>query len=222
MAIEIDQIIRTKRRTLTLIVEDDGSLVVRAPLKISEKMIHQFVDDNALWIKKKRAQALMIVPSPAKRYIPGEAFLYLGNTYILELVRGQKKPLLLEGSFKLAEQSQGNARKVFQEWYRDRARQIISDRVNLFAAQFSFEYEKIRISSARTRWGSCSPSGTISFSWRLITTPSEVVDYVIIHELVHTVVHNHSKRFWKKGEKIRPNYRDYNKWLRKNGREGML
>jgi|GEM_PF-983132 len=114
MAIEIDRIIRTKRRTLTLIVEDDGSLVVRAPLKISEKIIHQFVDSNALWIEKKQAQARLFVPSSAKQYIPGEEFLYLGNPYALELVKGQKKPLLLEGSFKLAERSQKMHRKYFR------------------------------------------------------------------------------------------------------------
>ncbi len=221
MPVEINQLIRSKRRTFTLIVENDGSLIVRAPLRTLEKTIREFVDSHALWIEKKQAQARVVVNTPAKQYIPGETFLYLGQPYALEIVKGQKKPLWLDGNFKLAEEAQGNAEQAFQDWYRKQARQIISQHVALFAARYDFQYGKIRISSARTRWGSCSPTGNLSFSWRLILTPIDVVDSVIIHELVHTVVHNHSKRFWKKVEKILPDYKQYNKWLRKNGREGF-
>jgi predicted metal-dependent hydrolase len=221
MPVEIDQLIRSKRRTLTLIIEDDGSLVVRAPLKTSEKTIREFVDSHTQWIEKKQAQRRAAVNAPAKQFIAGETFPYLGESYALEIVRGQKKPLWLDGNFKLAEHAQGNAQKVFEDWYRIQARQIIGEHVGLFAARHNFQYGKIRISSARTRWGSCSPTGNLSFSWRLILNPIEAVDYVIIHELVHTVHHNHSKRFWKKVEKILPDYKEYNKWLRKNGREGM-
>jgi predicted metal-dependent hydrolase len=222
MPVNIDRIIRSKRRTLALFIENDGSLVVRAPLRISENAIHEFVADNNRWIEKKQAEAAVIGSAPVKQYIPGETFLFLGNPYKLEVLKGQKKALLFNEGFKLADHAQGNAEKAFKDWYRKQARKVITEHVNLFASQYDLHYEKIRISSARTRWGSCSPSGTLSFSWRLIITPIEVVDYVIIHELVHTVVHSHSKRFWKKVEKILPDYKDYNKWLRKNGREGMI
>jgi predicted metal-dependent hydrolase len=222
MPIEIDQIIRSKRRTLTLIVENDGSLIVRAPIRVSEKMIREFADSHTLWIEKKQAQARVVISSPAKKFAAGEVFPYLGQSYVLEVVGGQKKALQLDGNFKLTEHAQGNAQKAFQDWYRNQARQIIGEHVNLFATRYNFHYGKIRISSARTRWGSCSSTGNLSFAWRLILNPIEVVDYVIIHELVHTVVHNHSKRFWKRVEKILPNYKEYNKWLRKNGRDAML
>jgi hypothetical protein len=222
MAVEIDQLFRSKRRTLALVVESDGSLIVRAPLRTSAKLIHEFVDSHTLWIKKKQAQAREVINIPAKQFTPGESFPYLGQSYALEVVKDQKEALILVGNFKLAEQAQSNARKAFQSWYRDQARQIIKERVDMFSLRYNFEYEKIRISSARTRWASCSPTGTLSFSWRLILNPVEVVDYVIIHELVHTVVHNHSKRFWKRVEKILPNYKDYNQWLRKNGQDGVF
>jgi predicted metal-dependent hydrolase len=222
MPVGIDRIVRSKRRTLTLIVENDGSLTVRAPLRVSGKMISEFVEGNSLWIEKKRAQARLITSVPPKQYVPGELFPFLGQSHALEVVKDQKKALLLDGNFKLAESAQASAQKAFEVWYRKQARRIITEHAVLFAAQYDFQYEKIRISSARTRWGSCSPSGTLSFSWRLILTPMEVVDYVIIHELVHTLVHNHSKRFWKKVEKILPDYKEYNKWLRKNGRKEMV
>ena len=222
MTVEIDRIIRAKRRTLTLIVEDDGSLVIRAPLRIPEKTIHEFVESHTHWIEKKQEQARNVVKEQAKQFLPGESFLFLGQSYNLELVKGQRKPLILDGCFKLAERSHVNAKKVFQEWYRDQARQVINEHAIMLSSRYGFHYNQIRISSARTRWGSCSPSGSLSFSWRLILNPIEVVDYVIIHELVHTVVLNHSKRYWKMVEKILPDYMVHNKWLRKNGQAGML
>jgi len=76
----------------------------------------------------------------------------------------------------------------------------------------------IRISSARTRWGSCSSRGTLSFTYRLVMAPPDVVDYVVLHELVHTQIHNHSKTFWNKVAKLMPDYKPRLAWLKKNGK----
>jgi len=222
MAVKVDQIIRSKRKTLALIVKPDGSLIVRAPLRATEKSIGEFIEQYTGWIVKKQAEALAALPAAPKQYIPGETFMYLGNTYPLELVKGQKKPLLLEENFKLAEAVQDNARLAFERWYRAQARQVLSERVDLYASQYDFQYKRIGITSARTRWGSCSSNGALNFSWRLILTPMETVDYVVVHELVHTVFHNHSKRFWKRVEAIMPDYKERRKWLRKNGQEMMV
>jgi len=222
MSIEIDQTIRSKRKTLALIVKPNGSLIVRAPLRSSEKSIREFVEKNAQWIEKKQAEVREIIPLAPKQYIPGEMFMYLGHVYPLEIVKGQKKPLLLIDNFKLAESAQNYADLIFERWYRGQARQILNERVNLYASQHDFRYEKIRITSARSRWGSCSANGSLNFSWRLIMTPLETIDYVVIHELVHTMIHNHSKRFWKKVEKILPNYKEHKKWLKNNGQQFML
>lgn len=222
MPIEVDQIIRTKRKTLALIVKPDGSLVVRAPLRTPERSIWEFIENHADWIEKKKAEVLAALPPAPRRYVPGELYLYLGNPYSLEIVRGQKTPLVLEETFKLGEASQNNAHVVFERWYRAQARQILNDRVNLYANQHSFQFQKIGITSARTRWGSCSPNGSLNFSWRLIMAPIESIDYVVVHELVHTIFHNHSRRFWKKVEKIMPDYKERRKWLRQNGPGLML
>ena len=143
--------------------------------------------------------------------------MYLGNAYPLEIMNGQKKPLILEGRFKLAESAQGYAALEFECWYRNQAKQILTERVNAYASHYALPYKGIKITSARTRWGSCSAKGSLNFSWRLILAPMEAVDYVVVHELVHTVYHNHSKRFWKKVEEILPDYNERRKWLRKHG-----
>ena len=219
MPVEINQIIHSKRKTLALIVKPDGSVIVRVPLRASQKSIREFIDSNAKWIEKKRAQALAALPAMPKQYAAGEIFYYLGNPYPLEIVKGQKKPLLLHVNFRLAESAQSKARLAFERWYRTQARQILAERVDCYASQYDFQYKKIGITSARTRWGSCNANGGLNFSWRLILAPMEAVDYVVVHELVHTVFHNHSKRFWTRVEAILPDYEERRKWLRKNGQK---
>jgi predicted metal-dependent hydrolase len=109
MSIEINQIVHSKRKTLALIVRNDGSLVVRAPLRASNSTIREFVERHAEWIKKKQADALAVVPLVPRQYVAGELFPYLGNYYPLEILKSQKESLRLEASFKLAESAQGNA-----------------------------------------------------------------------------------------------------------------
>lgn len=221
MPIEVNEIIRSKRKTLALIVKPNGFLIVRAPLRTPEKAVLDFVEQHAAWIEKKQAEVSAALQTPPRRYIPGETFMYLGETYALEIVKEQKKALILEGNFKLAETVRDKAELVFKHWYRAEAKQILGERVSLYASQYGLQYEKIGITSARTRWGSCSADGSLNFSWRLILAPLEAVDYVVVHELVHTIFHNHSKRFWKRVEKIMPDYRERRKWLRKNG-QGLM
>ncbi len=119
--------------------------------------------------------------------------------------------------FKLTVSAQENAAIAFERWYREQARLIINERVEFHARQNGFQYSRVGITSARTRWGSCSAKGALNFSWRLIQAPMEAVDYVVIHELVHTQIHNHSKNFWKRLEESMPDYRERRKWLKHNG-----
>src|SRR6266545_1801265 len=143
MPIKVNQIIHSKRKTLALIVKPDGSLIVRVPLRASQKAIREFIESNAKWIEKKQAQALAALPPEPKQYAPGELFLYLGNAYPLEIVKGQKKPLLLHVNFRLAESAQSNAKSAFERWYRAQARQILTERVKFYACQYDFQYKRI-------------------------------------------------------------------------------
>lgn len=222
MAIEVKEIIRSKRRTLALIVQPDGSLIVRAPLKAPHRSIREFVQNNVKWIEKKQAQARALVLPTPKKYVDGEEFLFLGDSYPLQIVRNQKQALVFDGCYKLAESAQSRGATEFERWYRARAKQILTDRVNCFAQQYGFKYAGLRINAARTRWGSCSPTGALNFSWRLIMAPMESIDYVVVHELVHTIIHNHSRRFWNKVESIMPDYKSRKVWLKEHGQELLL
>jgi hypothetical protein len=219
MSIPIDRLVRSRRKTVAIVIERDGRLTVRAPLRLSAPRIQEFVESHADWIAKNLARLRAAPPPPAQRFADGETLLFLGRAYPLSIVPARRPVLAFDGAaFRLAESSQPKAAALFAGWYKQQARLFLSERVPVLAGKFGFRYQKIRISSARTRWGSCSSRGTLSFTYRLIMAPAEVVEYVIVHELVHTQIKNHSKTFWNKVAELMPNYKRRLAWLKKNGK----
>lgn len=214
----IDQLIRSKRKTIAIIVQRDGKVIVRAPLKASERQIRQFVGSKSGWIGEKKIQMQEQAPALQKKFTAGERFPYLGQEYALSVVSGPRAGLRFEGGFSLNQNSQAEAALLFEKWYKAAARQVLNERTRFYAQKFGLEYKKIRISSARTRWGSCSSRGTLSFTWRLVMAPLEVVDYVVVHELAHLRMQNHSAAFWAEVAKMLPDFKRHRDWLKKNGR----
>ena len=215
--IEISKIIRSKRRSIALIVERDGSLVVRAPLQASDETIRRLVESKSDWIRLTQEKARKLGPAPVrKKFVAGEEFWYLGQRYPLEFVKGRQTALYLDGSFKMSPATRPQARLAFESWYKKQAKVHIPQRVSELAARHGYVYQRIRITSARTRWGSCSTRGTLSFTWRLVMAPEEMIDYVIVHELVHLHIHNHSREFWAEVGQLMPDYKARRLWLKKN------
>jgi hypothetical protein len=216
--IKIAKIVRTKRRTIALVIERDGSLIVRAPLRTSKARIQELVKERADWIRDKQTliKTLYSKTKP-KEYVNGEGFWYLGKTYPLEIVNHAKLSLVLDRRFHLSRAALPGAQQVFKNWYCKQATQIISERVLWYASRNGLTYDKIRITSARTRWGSCTSRSTLSFTWRLVMAPMAVIDYVVVHELVHLQEKNHSKSFWGKVKAIIPDYKRQIAWLKANG-----
>jgi hypothetical protein len=108
---------------------------------------------------------------------------------------------------------------VSESQSRETARRVVSALAREEAGRIGVEYRRIRIAGQRTLWGSCSSRGTLSFNWRLALAPSEVLDYVVVHELCHLRVPNHSPRFWALVERHRPHWRGQRDWLREHGPE---
>jgi predicted metal-dependent hydrolase len=219
MTISIDRLVRTRRQTAALVIERDGSLTVRAPLKMAEEHIRLFVEAHAGWIRKNQAKIQVSLPVSPKRYVEGEEFLYLGQSYPLTIVPRQRSALAFTGqAFRLAKSALPKAEEALIRWYKEQATLLLFERVLILSGKHGFHYQKIRISSARTRWGSCSSLGTLSFTYRLVMAPPPVVDYVVLHELVHLQVRNHSKTFWNRLGKLMPDYKQRLAWLKKNGK----
>jgi predicted metal-dependent hydrolase len=214
--IKIDKLVRSKRKTLSLIVETDGTLTVRAPSRMKAADIRRFIEVKAEWIERKQASVRKDALVP-RHYVDGETFQYLGKEVPLRLVPEGKPALVMEAVFKLTKSARPRAESVFEAWYKQQARAVLTGRVDFYARKHGFEVKKIRISSARTRWGSCSAKKTLSFTWRLVMAPMEVIDYVVVHELCHLRELNHSPSFWAQVESILPGYKSCRKWLKDNG-----
>jgi len=219
MEIEIDKIIRTKRKTIALQITDDATLIVRAPFDVSEQTIKSVVNKHMNWIEKKKKNILVRDPKFVKKeFVNGEGFMYLGRYYKLSIVNKQKTPLVFNNNhFSLLRDYLPVAKELFINWYKERAYEKISERVEWYARKRGFIYNKINITNANQRWGSCSSKRNLNFSWRLIMAPLPVIDYVIVHELVHLEERNHTKFFWNKVKILIPDYEKYRDWLNKNG-----
>ncbi len=214
--IKIDKIIRSKRRTLALEIEPDASLIVRAPQRISLDYIEQIVQKKRLWIQSKQQLTReKHAKIQSNGFVNGEGFLYLGHTYPLSIVNNNV-PFLFDNKFLLSKDHLPKGRKLFIDWYKKAAYQKIGDRLDWHSSISGLKYNKFGITSAQKRWGSCNYKNNLSFSWRLIMTPWRIIDYVVVHELVHTVEKNHSKRFWNKVKLLDPNYQDNRKWIKEN------
>lgn len=211
----ISQIIRSNRKSFSLEITPDGRLIVRAPLSASNAQIQAVVDQKAAWIIKSQARmAERSANQKPKTFTPGEIFWYLGEQYSLHLTDRECPPLELDGAFHLSRHAQNRAKAVFIAWYREETRQITHSLIASYAKTHGFKVKDVRITSARTRWGSCSGKGSLNFTYRLCMAPVSVIEYVVVHELVHLKIPNHSRAFWAQVAQIYPDYKKARAWLK--------
>jgi predicted metal-dependent hydrolase len=212
------KIIRSRRRTFSLEITRDAALIVRVPLRASDSYIKNLIREKQGWIEKKMAE-IRSRPVPQKKtFVNGEPFLFLGKVYPLEILSGSNAGISFSEKLYVGECHLPEIRSLLQAWYTQKAKEILPARVAGYSAILDYRPKKIRISDTRRRWASCSTSGTLSFCWRLVLAPPEVIDYVIVHELVHMRQPDHSPRFWEKVRAAMPEYELRKNWLRENER----
>ncbi len=216
------QLIRSRRRrkTLSLRIEEDGRVVLSVPYRTPKGEVQRFLREKEAWILQKVSEREERIRENRKAFVPGERFLFLGESYPLEIRNTdcREPPLTFSsGKFILGQGYADRARDLFIEWYKREAKEIIVKRVNSYSQKLFLFPKSIRITSARSRWGSCSRGNRLSFSWRVILAPLAIVDYILIHELAHIKEKNHSRPFWRYVESILPDYRERRIWLKENG-----
>jgi len=210
------QIIRSKRKTIALVVNNQAELIVRAPFIVSDEVINKLVESKQTWIKNK--QDIIKINTEKhidKLYKDGECLLFFGNDYILDFVKTDcvkldKKRLLVPAQY------EGKAKEIVLDWYKEQAYKEFKSRLDFYANKIGAIYNEFNLSDAHARWGSCSTKQSINLNWRLIMCPQFVIDYVVIHELSHIQFKNHSKEFWSRVNTIMPNYKEAETWLNDN------
>lgn len=211
------EIIRTKRKTIALVINEHARLVVRAPRFVSNRYIHNLIAKRKEWIQQKLEDAMVRMNGVGKKeFVNGESFSYLGNLYQLKLTEEGPPVVTFKNGFYLRNSKQNNARSLFVDWYKKVAYKKLLERVEFFADRSGFKFTGVRVTNARKRMGSCNGSGGLNFSWRLILAPLPIVDYVVVHELAHIKARDHSRKFWKIVETIMPDYKKRRKWLKEN------
>jgi hypothetical protein len=216
---ELDyKVVYSKRKTLTITVERDCSIVVKAPQGITPEKIRQVVESRKLWLfeKTRHAQKYRPLPHPpGKELVPGESMPYLGRQYRIELVDGDGE-IRFEQKFLVPRALAGKS-NAFKSWFLARAEEKILPRVALHAKNLGVTYKEAKIGNGQYRWGSCTPNDNVILNWRLIKAPMFVIDYVVVHELAHLIEPNHTPRFWNIVKAQAPTMEKAKAWLQKNG-----
>lgn len=199
-------LIRSKRKTLGLYIRG-GVLEVRAPLNAPKKVIDNFVFSKEEWIHDRLAHSKEQAQNKKEFFLDyGDAILYLGKEYPIVPKEGNNVGFDNEQFYMPLGLSPDQIKVACVQIYRILAKRDLTDRVLKFSAQMSVTPSAVKINGAKTRWGSCSSKKNLNFSWRLIMADSEVIDYVVVHELAHITEMNHSNRFWAIVAEIIPDY----------------
>jgi hypothetical protein len=212
-----------RARRARIVVDADGVEVV-VPRRMALRHVEPFVAEKQRWIERtlERYEA-------ARREAPGAVLAdggsvpYLGER--LELVvrvePGRTRPHVARRGdrlvVKVARRGPAAVAGALERWYRKRAREEVAVRLDHATARSGTDWTRLSIRGQRTRWASCSQDGAMSFNWRLLLAPVEILDYVVEHEVAHLEVLDHSDRFWRLLGSRCPEYRDYERWLRRNG-----
>lgn len=213
-----------KRKTVQLKLTNSNSLDIVAPLGCQLATIEKIVVQKSKWILSRIAQLTALSAIPVNQHIQdGSAILYQGEIFQLRFsynnttppvyIRGQELVIALPDQSISPEYIAGQLRK----WYVHTAAQHLAHRTSYWSANLKVCPKRISIKDQKTRWGSCSSSGTVSYNWRILMAPPSVMDYLVIHELCHFLEPNHSRKFWSLVETFSPTYRQERNWLKKNG-----
>lgn len=220
-------LIRSYRKTLGIKIDNNGNIKIFAPINISNSQIDEIINKKAKWIIEKSNQMIKIKQRLDKVYSDGKKILYLGDEYHLKLVKTklrspkisiEDKNIVISMPEDLMCDKQNQLIKdLLRNWYIERFRNVVIYSVEKYSAIIGVLPKNINIKEQKTKWGSCSSLNNINLNWRLIMAPIKIIDYVIVHELCHLKIMNHSKDFWNLIHSILPDYELRREWLKKNG-----
>ncbi len=212
MAVAEYRIRRSPRaRRVRVTVDADGSVLVTLPRKAPERAAADAVQELAPWIARRRRVLARAAQELAR---PSGTVPYLGGTLTLQRQPGRER-VHRRGDVLLV--PAGDPRAALERFYRRAARAEIAPRLDAATARAGTRYAGLTIRGQRTRWASCSSEGAMSFNWRLLLAPAEILDYVVEHEVCHLEVMDHSPRFWALLESRAPDWREHAAWLRRYG-----
>lgn len=208
----------TKRRSIGLQINDQG-LTVSMPLRASEKWLHSVLQEKAQWVVEK-LDSWQSRQAPLQKWADGEPILFRGETFTLRIIPGlfNAPPQLTATELIIHVVDTANQisiNKKILKWYKHEALRVFNECVDHFAPLMKVSPREIKLTSARTQWGSCTSQGVVRLNWQLVTMPLHLIDYVVVHELAHLQEMNHSAAFWSVVQNVCPDYAKMRGELRK-------
>jgi predicted metal-dependent hydrolase len=195
-------------------VNEGGKIRLIVPETFTDEDIALLLKKKKPWIEKKQHY----FKSMSKVGLHRNQLLLYGNRYTYFFESPLKKNVIVDHEHHTIRSGQNLLSVEIQEsWYRKIAKEYLIHRASTLSLQLDFKFNKIFIRNQKKKWGNFSSKGNISLNWRLIKAPTFVIDYLIVHELVHTVVMNHSQKFWTILKSYFPDYKDAVRWLDKYG-----
>jgi len=217
-----------RRKSLAISITPASQVIVLAPRFLNEDKIKSIVKNKSRWILEKQNYFKRLSEQyPPKEFVSGEQILFLGRKYRLKLRSNEEgfgRPPVLSGrrmSIFIDNQNNPEDRKqriknTIANWFADKAEKIVGQRVKRYANLLGVKPTGIKIREQKKQWGSCSKSGILRFNWRIAMAPISIIDYIVVHELTHLKVQNHSADFWRLVSLVVSDYQNRRKWLREN------
>lgn len=217
------QLTVAQRKRLRIVVRPDLTVKVEAPRGCSDKEISQALRSKASWLARQLDELESFHPLPRPyRYVSGETLVYLGRQYRLRIIKGDPSPAKLKGRYlrvSTPDKTDKNAvRSTVESWYREHAEQAFArslERCLAIAQRHRAKRPTLAIRKMQTRWGSCSAKGRMTLNLYLVQMPVHHIDYVVMHELCHTVEHNHSVAFYRLLTRCMPDWKQRREGLNK-------
>ncbi|MCA9398736.1 MAG: M48 family metallopeptidase [Candidatus Omnitrophica bacterium] len=222
------------RRTMSIGIDEKGNVKVSVPYYCQEASIKTFLKEKEGWIVKGVETARKNQKHvDQKRFRHGNRFLYLGRMYPLEVLEGDVKRARVDFDQNKwvvtippglnEKQTEETVKLKMLKWYRAQAEETLGGRIFHYSRIIGEEPAKIAIRTQKRMWGCCDyNTRVIHLNWQIIMSPLCVVDYVVVHELCHLIIPNHSRRFWSKVRKFMPDFDIHRKWLKNNHLEMAL
>lgn len=215
-------ILRTNRRKSASIKVKESYITVTVPKWARLSDIELLIAKKSDWIKKQLLRQSAAIALSQRDYTEGEKLYYRGRQLTLSLQNNSEESISIKGEQLIistikGKQATQSTKELISNHFKELANQELVERTERFAKMIGTTYTAIRVKQYKSRWGSCSNQGLISYNWRIIIAPDPVIDYIVIHELCHLIEHNHSPRFWSLVGQFSPNYKEQRNWLRKKG-----
>lgn len=196
----------------------NGQVEVLAPKSLNDQEIEILVNKKYYRIEKMRAEFRILNESRRQHEsVSGETFQYLGRNFRLEFDVKHSALVLKNGQFRISRRAQDEVYFAFVNFYKDKGKKKLNERVTIYASRMGLPYRLVRIMDLKTRWASCNDHGDLNFHWKIMMAPIQILDYIVVHEIAHLKHPKHTEAFWGLVDRILPDYRERKEWLRMNG-----